>query len=65
VAEIIPFPVTKRAAFIARAVGTASTYSTAAAANYLRSVIDQHAARLRRIGVEEDLDDRFLESGGA
>jgi hypothetical protein len=53
-AEILPFPVTRRVAFMARAAAATERYSPRAANRYLASLVEKHAARLERLGVDRE-----------
>jgi hypothetical protein len=56
-ATIIPFPVRRRGAFIAKAIATGARYASKGRANQLLYVIDRHHSRLTRIGVAQELAD--------
>jgi hypothetical protein len=61
-ATIIPFPVTRRVAFIERAVNTHTRYKPAAASRYLSQLIERHDTRLRRYGIDPALVDADVDA---
>ena len=51
--QIIPFPSSRRAAFLIRNGRHAASYRMAAAENYLNGLVARHRDRLNRLGVDE------------
>ena len=51
-AEVIPFPVIRRKAFLAKNGRHAAEYRPQAAFRYIGSLVDRHRQRLQRLGVE-------------
>jgi hypothetical protein len=54
-AKIIPFPSSRRKAFIARTAAHAARYSASSSKNFIASVIRRHAQRLQQRGVDKHL----------
>jgi hypothetical protein len=53
-AEILLFPIVRRPAFIARAADAWERYSPKGAQRYLQVLIDRHAKRLARLGIDPE-----------
>lgn len=64
-AEIIPFPIARRQAFIQKQVDHAASMNPDAAARYLQYQLQVQGEALRRRGVAEDRIARELNSMGA
>ena len=61
-AEVIPFPLSRRIDFVARQARAMASYNAVAAERYLSSQLQQQQAVLQRKGVDQDrIDDELID----
>jgi Family of unknown function (DUF6074) len=63
-AAVLPFPIARRGAFIAKQASHAAMMHPDAGIRYLRHQLDVQAEAMRRKGIEEDLIQRELRCMG-